>query len=151
MKRRRLNFIIYNSKDQSPLIFWRDVILTALVWVLYFYFMRDFFIFVGDLFEWGWNGFRNDQLYPSFRILGTIASYIESLGILTILYVLWSFYNIARYGQKQRRKFSEPVDSEQTAKLFHVSQKEIDNWQKGHVLTVYHDDRGRITEVTVEK
>jgi poly-beta-1,6-N-acetyl-D-glucosamine biosynthesis protein PgaD len=151
MKRRRLNFIINKSKDHSWLIELRDFILTALVWVLYFYFMRDFFYFVADVFSWAWNGFVDAQIYPSFRIVGTIATYIEALCVTTVIFIAWSFYNMARYGTKKRRRFGPAVDDEELAKGFHLTVDEVKAWHKARVMIVHHDDRGRITDMTVNR
>lgn len=147
MKNERSRHIFQSSKNIPLVIILRDIILTLLVWCLYLYFMRDFFVFTGEVLHWTFNGFSEADSYYSFRILGTIISYFEVIIIMEILFVLWSFYNMLRYGKKKRRSAQPPVKKEELAKAFHVSLEDVGAWQKAQTMIMHHDRRGRLTEV----
>jgi len=149
MKQERSRYIIESKKNLPILIRIRDVVLTILVWLLYFYFMRDFLIFSGDLLHWTFNGFSEVDEYYSFRILSTLISYFEIIVIMEIVFVLWSMYNMFRYGKKKRRREQPPVNKEELAKAFHVSLTDVSAWQKAQTMVMHHDKRGRLTEVQV--
>ena len=151
MKNRNLKYIIDASDDRSAIIQVRDIVLTVLVWVLYVYFMRDFFVFMCDFFSWTFGGFANFDAYPTLKILSTIGGYIEALFLVTVLFIGWSVYNVLRYGKKKRRKSAAPVDVAQTAQAYHVDARDVGTWQKARTLVVHHDKRGHITDVVVEK
>ncbi len=149
MRKEHSHPIISSTKNLPLIIRIRDVILTILVWVLYFYFMRDFLSFAEDLLTWTSEGFTDADEYYSFRILSTLLSYFEVIILMAVLYVLWSFYNMARYGKKQRRRVQPPVNKEELAKAFHVSLTDVGAWQKAQTMVMHHDRRGRLTEVQV--
>ena len=150
-KKKQPDYIISSSEKRGGIIYIRDIILTALVWVLYFYFMRDFFWFCGDFFSWSMGGFVDTDLYPRLKILGTIAGYFEALVIMTVLFIGWSVYNVIRYGKKKRRKTSGDLTDKETAEYFHVKQVDLKAWQNSHIMVVHHDGRGAITDVVIEK
>jgi poly-beta-1,6-N-acetyl-D-glucosamine biosynthesis protein PgaD len=147
MKNERSRHILESKKNLPLIVVIRDIILTIFVWLLYLYFMRDFFTFTGDIIHWTFNGFSDADAYYSFRILSTIISYFEIIIILEILFVVWSMYNLLRYGKKKRRRDSVPVSKEDLAKAFHVSLADVGTWQKAQTMIMHHDKRGRLTEV----
>ena len=151
MKNRNLKYIIDASEERSTAIYIRDIILTAIVWILYFYFMRDFFVFIGDVFTWAIDGFGDTEQYPNFKILGTILSYLQALAAMTVLFIGWSLYNIIRYGKKKRRKTTTAVEIAQTAQAYSIDAGDLGKWQKSRILVIHHDGRGHITDVVVEK
>jgi poly-beta-1,6-N-acetyl-D-glucosamine biosynthesis protein PgaD len=151
MKNRASHYVIDTSLSRSIFIILSDSILTFLVWILYFYLMRDFFYFMYDVFSWASSGFVNTDLYPSFKIIPTIVSYIIALFVLSFLFIGWALYNKARYGKMKRRKSSIPVDIHQLAKVYNVKSSDVSAWQAGRIMVVHHDRRGHITDVLLEK
>jgi poly-beta-1,6-N-acetyl-D-glucosamine biosynthesis protein PgaD len=147
MKSKRSRHIIENAKDLPFLIRVRDVILTILVWLLYFYFLRDFFSFTGDAVRWTFHGFNSAEDYNSFRIVGTIVSYVEVILVMEILFVGWSFYNLLRFGKKARRKNPKPVTSDEIAKLYGANVKDVNQWQDASTLIMHHDKEGHLLKV----
>ncbi|MFY9288971.1 MAG: poly-beta-1,6-N-acetyl-D-glucosamine biosynthesis protein PgaD [Alphaproteobacteria bacterium] len=147
MKSKRSRHIIETTKDLPFLIRVRDVVLTILVWLLYFYFLRDFFVFTGDAIRWTFHGFDHTQDYNSFRIIGTIVSYVQVILAMEILFIGWSFYNLLRFGKKARRKDPKPVSSEEIAKLYGSSVKDVNQWQQANTLVMHHDREGHLLKV----
>lgn len=147
MKNERSRHIIESKKNLPFIVVVRDILLTLFVWALYLYFMRDFFTFGGDIIHWTFHGFSDADEYYSFRILSTIISYFEIIIIMEILFVVWSMYNLLRYGKKKRRSAQPEVKKEELAKAFHVSLADVGTWQKAQTMIMHHDKRGRLTEV----
>src|SRR5579862_5655785 len=105
--------IIESAKSLPFLLLMRDIILTALCWLLFIYFLRDAFGFIGDVLSYVANGFQDADKYPSFAIVDTIILYFEIIVITNGLYFLWALYNKMRFGDKTRRKNSPPVTAEE--------------------------------------
>jgi poly-beta-1,6-N-acetyl-D-glucosamine biosynthesis protein PgaD len=147
MKNERSRHILESKKNLPLIVVIRDIILTIFVWALYLYFMRDFFTFGGDVIHWTFHGFSDSDEYYSFRILSTIISYFEIIIIMEVLFVVWSMYNLLRYGKKKRRSTQPAVKKEELAKAFHVSLEDVGAWQKAQTMVMHHDKRGRLIEV----
>ncbi len=139
--------IIDSTRNLPFLVRVRDVILTILVWLLYFYFIKDFFVFAGDTIDWTFHGFSNTSDYNSFKIVGTIVSYVEVILVMEVLFVAWSFYNLIRYGRKTRRRDPVAVSVEDIAKRYHIDAKDVGKWQRSRTMIMHHDKRGHLVEV----
>jgi len=147
MKSSHSHYIIRSAKNLPVLVQIRDVVLTILVWLMYIYFMRTFFVFVGDFVDWVSNGFVNGDSYASFTIIPTIVFYIEVILVMEVVYVAWSFYNLVRFGRKTRRRDPVPVSAEEIAKRYNIDAKDVGKWQKAHIMTMHHDRKGHLVEV----
>jgi biofilm PGA synthesis protein PgaD len=139
--------IIDSARSLPLILLLRDIILTALCWLLYLYFLRDAFGFVGDIFAYAANGFQGAENYKSFAIVDTIVLYSEIIVVTNGLYLLWAIYNKLRYGNKTRRKNAPPVTSEEVASRFKLNPRDVDGWQKAQTLIAHHDKNGRIVNI----
>jgi len=127
----------------------RDVVLTILMWLMYFYFMRNFFFFFKDLFVWAFNGFGDTTPYESFKIFATLGDYLGIIVISGLVFIGWAVYNKLRYGKKKRRVSHAAVQSDQIAESYGLSSEELAAWQEARVLVMHHDLAGRLTKVDV--
>lgn len=139
--------IIETSRSLPLLLLLRDIILTALCWLLYIYFLRDAFTFFHDAFEYMLRGFQGYEDYASFAIIDTLILYIEIIVISNLVYFLWALYNRLRYGNKKRRRSAPEVTPEEIATRFKLNPRDVEGWQKAQTLVVHHDKDGRITNI----
>lgn len=139
--------IIESSRSLPFLLLLRDIILTALCWLLYIYFLRDAFAFFRDVGLYVASGFQAYDSYPSFIIIDTLILYIEIIAISNGVYLLWALYNRIRYGNKNRRRAAPIVTAEEIATRFKLNQRDVESWQKAQTLVVHHDKDGRITNI----
>ena len=139
--------VIDKAKNLPLLVRIRDVILTILVWLLYLYFMRDFFVITSDAISWTFHGFSSEDSEYSLKIVATIISYLEIIFVMELVFVAWSLYNMLRFGKKRRRRARPVVTVEETAKMFHSSVEDVEVWQHAQTLTMHHDKAGRLTKV----
>jgi poly-beta-1,6-N-acetyl-D-glucosamine biosynthesis protein PgaD len=151
IRRHPIHYIIESPKGRSKLLLFRDGVLTLFIWVMYFYFMRDFFFFLGDFALYALHGFQNIADYPSLKILGTIGSYLAVSVLTTALFLGWSGYNILRYGKKVRRKFSSPVSASELGIAYNTAPKAVAAWQKARVMVMHHDQQGHLTDVMIQE
>ena len=147
MKKKYTRPVIESTRNLPILVQIRDIVLTILVWILYLYLMRDFFVFSRDVMSWTFHGFNDTETYDSFKIIGTIVSYIEVILVMEILFVVWSLYNLLRFGKKRRRRTPLDVSPEEIAKLYHLDPKDVNKWQKTRVMVMHHDKKGHLTKV----
>ena len=150
-RRHPIHYIIESPHRRSKLIVLRDSILTLLVWVMYFYFMRDFFLFLVDCAVYAFNGFQNIDAYPSLKIFSTIADYLGVSVVLTVLFLAWSAYNVLRFRNKTRRKFRPPVTAQELGDAYHAGAKAVGMWQKARVMVMHHDQQGHLTDVLIQE
>lgn len=127
----------------------RDIILTAVMWLMYLYFMRNFFFFIKDLGDWAFHGFGDSSPYESFKIIATLADYAEIIFISGWIFIGWAVYNKLRYGKKKRRQAQAPLQQEQLAESYHLKTQELSAWQEARVIVMHHDKTGRLTKVDV--
>ena len=139
--------IIEKSRNIPLIVRIRDVLLTIFVWLLYLYFLRDFFTFTGDAVRWTFHGFGDADRYTSLRIVSTIVSYVQVILIMEFMFVAWSFYNLLRFGKKTRRRTPASVTPEEIAKLYGASLKDVQQWQESHTLVMTHDKEGHLLKV----
>jgi biofilm PGA synthesis protein PgaD len=145
------HYIISESEDVSILIRLRDLLLTAALWIIYFYFIRDAFPFVADLARWAFHGFDDVDQYPDLRIVPTIETYGQVLGAMVALYLGWAIYNMLRFRGRNRRKPRTNVTSEDLANMYGFSVETVESWQDASSLVMHHDDHGHLTDVKIVK
>lgn len=139
--------IIESSRSLPFLLLLRDVILTALCWLLYIYFLRDAFGFFRDAGLYIASGFQNYDSYPSFAIVDTLILYIEIIFFTNLIYFIWALYNRVRYGNKARRRNSPIVTPEEVATRYKLNPRDVEGWQKAQTVVIHHDKDGRITSI----
>ncbi len=139
--------IIETSQSLPFLLLLRDIILTALCWLLYIYFLRDAFQFFHDVGSYILSGFQGYDDYASFAIVDTLILYIEIIIVSNLVYFLWAIYNKLRYGSRNRRRSAPPVSPEEIATRFKLNPRDVEGWQKSQTLVVHHDKDGRITNI----
>lgn len=139
---------VLDSRDNLPfLVRVRDFILTGLVWALYIYFMRGFFVFLSDVVDWAVRGFGDTSAYSTFQYVPTFISYAEVIVSMEVVYVLWSLYNMVRFGGKDRRRFSPPVNLKELGEMHELNPKDIREWQQARVMVIHHAADGRVSGV----
>jgi poly-beta-1,6-N-acetyl-D-glucosamine biosynthesis protein PgaD len=139
--------IIESSRSLPFLLLLRDIILTALCWLLYIYFLRDAFAFFRDVGLYVASGFQGYDSYASFAIVDTLILYAEIIAISNLVYFLWALYNKIRFGNATRRRSAPAVTAEEVGTRFKLNPRDVESWQKAQTLVVHHDKDGRITNI----
>jgi poly-beta-1,6-N-acetyl-D-glucosamine biosynthesis protein PgaD len=139
--------ILETSKSLPFLLLLRDVVLTALCWLLYLYFLRDAFGFFMDVAMWAINGFVGAEAYDSFKIVDTIVTYAEIIVVMNAVYIARAVYNNIRFGKETRRRNSPAVTADEIASRLRVNPREMESWRKAKILVIHHDKDGHITSI----
>ena len=146
-EQQKTSVIIENGKNLPFVIRLRDVVLTILMWFLYVYFMKDFFGFLVDVWNWGLSGFVNTGDYSSFKVAGTILSYMEIVVAIGVVFMAWSFYNQVRFRYNNRRRYVPKVSDKQVGEVFEVKPNDLKRLRKSRSIILTHDAEGRLTEI----
>jgi biofilm PGA synthesis protein PgaD len=121
-------------------------LLTLLIWVMFFFFMRPLIGLVGWFFGL--------QLFTDVMIVhGGYQALIELLGIYFGIIVVmglilegWALYNLLRYGRNEKRTRQPiPVSIADQARHFDVAAEQLAHWQAARCLVLEHDDQGLLT------
>jgi poly-beta-1,6-N-acetyl-D-glucosamine biosynthesis protein PgaD len=127
----------------------RDAVLTLLLWVAYLYLLHDFYIFLGDIYDWLHDGIGPIKAYPKLRIFHVMQTYAEGLLLVTVVFISWALYNKLRFRNSKRRTATEPVTTNDLHELFGLRTIDLDLWQQKRSLTVHHDKNGYVSKVDV--
>ena len=141
--------IIESSGGLSFIIRVRDIVLTILMWLMYIYFMRNFFVFMGDFFAWTFNGFADTDSYPSFRIVGTLINYFKIIVLMGLMFIGWAVYNKVRYGKKRRRVQPLPLESLMVANAYGLKTEDLAAWMDARTMVMHHESDGRLSRVEI--
>ena len=143
---------IIKSKHNVPwIVRVRDIILTILVWLLYFYFMYETFDFVRDLVDAARPGIHSSAQFSALEFLDSLASYLIIMLMILVVFTAWSLYNTLRFAGRSRRRASAPVTVEQLAAVHLLPASRVKAWQKARIMVMHHDKNGRLTEVQTDK
>lgn len=143
------HYIINASDSVSLLVRIRDVVLTIILWALYFLAIRDSFPFVADLFKWASHGFGSKKNYTHLDIIPTIQSYAQVALVMMVIYLGWAVYNMLRFRGRQRRKPRAAVAPEDLANMYGFSPETVIAWQSASSLIIHHDSEGHLTDVKI--
>lgn len=139
--------VIESTGTLPILIRIRDVILTILMWLMYIYFMRNFFAFMGDFFSWVFHGFADAASYPSFQIIGTLTQYFKIIILMGLLFIGWAVYNKVRFGKKKRRLPPAPIEASKIASAYGLKMEDLAAWQESRIMVMHLTPDGRLTKV----
>jgi len=123
--------------------------LTAVFWALWLYLWLPVVALLGWAF--GFSRFydemvRREGYKPLAELLGW---YGLAIGLLAGSLVCWAIYNLLRFRGRERRTARPLVRVAQIAEDAGVDADTLLLWQRARVLSVMHDDDGRIESVEV--
>jgi biofilm PGA synthesis protein PgaD len=123
--------------------------LTTVFWALWLYLWMPVVALLGWAF--GFSRFydemvRREGYKPLAELLGW---YGLSIGLLAGSLVCWALYNLLRFRGRERRTARPLVRVAQVAEGAGVDADTLLLWQRARVLSVTHDDDGRIESVDV--
>ncbi len=141
--------LIINRPDlkSKPLIL-GEQILTIIFWGFWFYLWLPLISVLAWLL-----GFH--VLYSHIVVLGGFEGFLRQLNVFcagivvaSALLALWSFYNLKRYGELNRRTGILVTDSEALKKTFSLSDAQLHLMQQAKHASVAFAPDGRIADVS---
>jgi len=130
--------LIINDPDlkSMPVIF-GEGILTIVFWGLWFYLWLPLISALAWLF-----GFH--ILYSYIVELGGLEGFLRQLNVFcsgivmsSAMLVLWSFYNLKRYGAYNRRNIALQTNDEALMKRFSLTEGQLNHMRRAKRVTVY--------------
>jgi len=146
------SLIIDKSRSRPAWARRRDWVLTALMWLLYLYLVRealgDMVDLVTESFEWVAGGQR-PYLPAISRFLRTLQNYGIVILANGVILIAWALYNQLRFrGQADRRDIRASVSVADLAALYEVPAADVAIWQQSRILVMRHAPDGRLITVT---
>ena len=127
-------------------------VVSALMWLLYFYLIREALIDLYDLaidaYEWAFTGAERPYLPAISRFLETLRIYGLVILLNAGIFIGWALYNNIRFQGPDRRRSSPLVSVADLALLYVRPEEEISQWQNARILVMHHSADGTLTEVT---
>ncbi len=128
-----------------------DLVLSALMWLLYIYLIQDGIAeligLIRDTFAWGFSGAERPHLPTLSRFGGTLRTYGAVILANAALLVAWALYNRLRFAGTDRRQAVKPVEVADLAAFYGLPAAQIESWQKARILTMRHAPDGTLTGV----
>ncbi len=129
----------------------RDWLLTAAVWVVYFWLISDTFSYLHYLFQ---SLSYSEPVPADFArftgIFATLQSYVLVIIMNAAILVIWALYNRIRFRGRERRKFSPAVTLRDLARLHDVPVSDVAAWQLARILVIHHDGAGKLARVEIK-
>jgi biofilm PGA synthesis protein PgaD len=128
-----------------------DWVLSAAMWLLYLYFIRealvDVYYLAEDSLQWALAGAERPELPTIRRFLDTMENY----GIVVLAnggaLITWALYNQIRFRGRDRHRPGESVSATDLSELYGIPVEEIVAWQGSRILEMHHDDAGTLVKV----
>ncbi len=147
--------LIIDSSGKRPA--WRrrlDWLLSAGMWILYLYFVRealaDIYELTIEAFAWAFQGADWPELPSMSRLYGTLLTY----GIIAVangaLLIAWALYNQVRFRGQDRHVAQSPVVPADLAVLYGASVASVEAWQSARILTMRHSPDGTLIDVDIK-
>lgn len=131
-----------------------DRALTALMWLLFLYLIKDAFI---DLYRLARETFEWMFLHDDRPDMPTLFGFLTTLGLYGLVATLngailmgWAFYNQLRFQGRATRQGIAAVTLAQLGALHAVSAEQVAAWQSYRSVVVTLDDAGTLVSVAPE-
>lgn len=147
--------LIIDSSGKRPA--WRrrlDWLLSAAMWILYLYFIRealaDLYELGTEAFAWAFRGADWPELPSMSRLYGTLLTYGIVAAANGALLIAWALYNQARFRGQDRHVAQTPVVPADLAELYRVPTASVVEWQAARIMTMRHGPDGSLIDVDVK-
>lgn len=122
-------------------------VLTALFWLLWVVLWLPLVTVLGWVFFGYQFRFHMIDLEGYGGFVGTLTVYALVIGLMGGGLLLWAKYNHLRFRGVDRRKGFAPPTPADLAAIHGRTAAEVALWQTQNIVTVHHDDAGRIERV----
>lgn len=125
-----------------------DWILSAAMWILYLYLIRevfsDLYLLVDEAYEWAVFQAPRPDLPEVFRFLYVLGLYAVVVIVNGAILIGWASYNRFRFRGTDDRKAVTAVSVVGLGRFFGVSGEQVAEWQRARSLIMIHDADGKL-------
>jgi biofilm PGA synthesis protein PgaD len=147
--------IIENAGKGAAWMRRRDAALSAAMWVVYLYWIRDALVELGTLaaegFAWAFMG----AALPELRTIGlfgtTVLPYLAVVVGNAILLILWARYNQARFRGHERHCNVVSVSPAELGALYSMKESDVIVCQAARRMTIRHASDGAIIGIAFDQ
>jgi biofilm PGA synthesis protein PgaD len=126
----------------------RDRVLSAAMWAIYLYLIREVFIdlylLAEDAFDWTLLSVRPHAQPTAFRFAYTLGLYAIVVVLNGTILIGWAVYNQLRFGGVDSRKATGAVGPAELGRFYGVAADQVAEWQKARSLVMIHDADGKL-------
>lgn len=143
---RDIDLIIDRPELQARRHRWIYSTLTLIAWVVWMYLWLPVVTFIAWYF--GVRTFLREVVIPSpGHLFGLAMTYLAIIAVMGVILILWSRYNLGRFGGKDRRKEPADLADADLQKWFDISASQLMNFRTQRTLVVEHGEVGEVVEV----
>jgi biofilm PGA synthesis protein PgaD len=145
------SLIIDRSATRSAWNRSSDWVLTAIVWALYLYMIRDAVTELGYLISESLNrtfvGIARSPMMGTANVFDTLRLYGVIVLANAAVLIGWALYNQLRFRGRERRKARRLVTVDDLATLYQLPAEDISKWQTSRILKMRHNGDGILEAV----
>jgi biofilm PGA synthesis protein PgaD len=131
-----------------------DVILSAVIWLLYFYLIRevfhDLYLVTNETIYWMFDGRPRPSVPEISDFLRTVRIYTGVILANGWLLILWALYNQVRFRGRRQPAPASAVTVDDLAALYRLSAEDIARWQGSRIMVMEHDPEGALVRVSLK-
>ena len=146
------SLIINRSSTQPAWTRALDMVLSALVWLLYLFLIRqaliDLYYLATESFAWLFAGADRPSAPTLGRLFDTLRDYAMVIVANGATLILWARYNQLRFSGQHQRGNGNPVSVHDLAALYRLPADDVASWQAARILTMQHHADGTLAWVT---
>lgn len=144
----RSKWIIDVASGRPAWLRWRDWILSAAMWILYLYLIREVFTdiyrLVDEGYAWAFLGAAHPNLPTVFRFMYTLGLYSVIVIVNGMVLIGWAAYNRYRFRGPDHRRAIGMVSLAQLGQFYGVPAETVAEWQQARSLIMIHDAGGKV-------
>ena len=129
----------------------RDWVLSAVMWLIYVWLIRETFIDLYLLIEHGsaWLFLRASRpdMPMVFRFLHTLGTYGQVALLNGSILIVWAHYNRRRFRGRDQRKAIASLSHADLAARYDCSAEQIALWQESRSMAISHTSTGKLIAV----
>ena len=133
----------------------RDAVLSAAMWLVYLYWIREALAEVVALategFAWAFMGAAAPELHAIALFGTTVLPYLAIVSINAVLLIAWARYNQARFRGHERHHSAVPVGPADLGALYSMATAEVVACQAARRLTIRHAPDGTIVGIAIDE
>jgi biofilm PGA synthesis protein PgaD len=133
----------------------RDAVLSAAMWGVYLYWIREAFVDVAtlaaDAFAWAFLGAAQPELQAIALFGTTVLPYLAVVAANAALLILWARYNQVRFRGHERHRNAISVGPAELGTLYSMNIADVVACQASRLLTIRHSPDGTIAQINFDQ
>ena len=142
---------LLRAKRVPPWIVFRDLVLTAIAWIVILQSMRQGFYLLYDYFSPPAFELTRAKLPPFLEIWNPLKGFVLDAVLLVIWLAFWAFYGTRRFRTKPPTPQPSPLPISEHARYLGVDEADVAVWKTYRIAVVHFNANNKIVSISREE